>query len=301
MFIINHKKIFIGISLLLMLISVIFIATFGLNLGIDFKGGALAEVRYPDARPEISVLKERTDALDIGNVLIQPAGEQGYLVKTRDLAEDERAKLFSALSLEGQYEMQEQSFTSIGPSIGGEIKRKALISITLVILAIIAFVAFAFRQVSKPIESWKYGLIAIVALIHDVLIPAGIFSLLGYFFGAEADMLFVVALLTIMGLSVNDTIVIFDRVRENIKNKVSTDFSETVGLSIRQTIARSVNTSITVIFALLALYFFGPASTKYFALVLTAGMFFGTYSSIFLAAPLLVVAEKWRARGSRQD
>jgi len=154
------------------------------------------------------------------------------------------------------------------------------------------FVAYAFRKVAKPISSWTYGLVTIITLVHDVIIPTGIYVLLGKYAGAEADMLFVVALLTILGLSVSDTIVVFDRIRENLKIQIAPTFKEIVGRSIMQTFARSINTSLTVIFALLALFFFGPSATKYFALTLAAGMFFGAYSSIFLASPLLVMIEE---------
>ena len=169
----------------------------------------------------------------------------------------------------------------------------------LVSLAIILFIAFAFRKVSRPVSSWKYGFIAIVTLLHDVIIPAGLFVMLSHYYGAEMDTLFVVAVLTILGLSVSDTIVIFDRIRENLKNVSGMNkinFSEIVGHSVEQSYVRSISTSLTVILVLLALAFFGPVTTKYFALMLTAGMFFGTYSSIFLASPLLVLIEEWQNR-----
>ncbi len=164
--------------------------------------------------------------------------------------------------------------------------------------AIICFIAFAFRKVSKPVSSWRYGFIAIVTLLHDVAIPVGLFVVLSHFYGAEVDTLFVVAVLTILGLSVSDTIVIFDRIRENLNtsNVAKNNFNETVGRSLEQSYVRSICTSLTVILVLLALFFFGPVSTKYFALMLTAGMFFGTYSSIFLASPLLVWVEEWQKK-----
>jgi len=200
--------------------------------------------------------------------------------------------------------LKETSFNSIGPSVGRELTRKAILAIILVSLAIILFIAFAFRKVSGSqssnqhgVSSWKYGIIAIVTLLHDVAIPIGLFTILSHYYGAELDTLFVVAVLTVLGLSVSDTIVIFDRIRENLKNQATrTDFSETVGKSLEQSYVRSICTSLTVILVLLALFFFGPASTKYFALMLTAGMFFGTYSSIFLASPLLVLVEEWQKK-----
>jgi len=292
MFIIKNKKIFIGISLALVMLSIISISVFGLRIGIDFKGGALTEVVYDEARPEQSILNEKVQALNFGSVLIQPAGENGYIVKSRDLTDLEHDNLLEALSLEGEYSLKESAFNSIGPSVGRELTRKAIIAIILVAIAIICFIAYAFRKVSRPVSSWRYGLIAIVSLLHDIIIPIGIFSVVSYYFGAEVDTLFVVAILTVLGLSVSDTIVIFDRIRENINkenNITKADFSDVVGQSLNQSFVRSLSTSLSTILVLVALFIFGPSTTKYFALVLMTGMFFGTYSSLFLASPLLVV------------
>jgi preprotein translocase subunit SecF len=296
MFIIKYKKIFIGISIILVLLSIASLFVFGLKIGIDFKGGALSEVIYKDSRPSAEELREAVKKLDLGEILIQPTGELGYILKSKDLSEAEHSKLLGSLGFEGKYQFEEKSFNSIGPSVGTELRRKAVISMILVALAIILFITYAFRKVSRPVASWKYGLIAIVTLFHDVLIPVGIFGVFSRNLGAEVDTLFVVAILTILGLSVSDTIVVFDRIRENLKNKVAGEFPEIVGMSLKQTFARSISTSLTVIVALLSLFFFGPASTRYFSLMLVAGMFFGTYSSIFLASPMLVMAEGWQKK-----
>ena len=305
MFIIKNKKIFIIISIVLVLLSIVSLSIFGLRVGIDFKGGALTEVVYKDARPAQTDLNSSLEALDIGSVLLQPTGDAGYIVKSRDLNEAEHNLLLKTLSLghsptgeaqDGQSILEEKSFNSIGPSVGRELTKKAIIAVILVSLGIILFIAYAFRKVSKPVSSWKYGFMAVISLLHDVIIPVGLFSMLSHYYGAELDTLFVVAVLTILGLSVSDTIVVFDRIRENLKNKVETSFNETVGKSLEQSYVRSISTSLTVILVLLSLVFFGPTSTKYFALMLTAGMFFGTYSSIFLASPLLVLMEEWQAK-----
>lgn len=299
MFIIKYKKIFVSLSITLVVFSLVSLFLFGLNAGIDFKGGALTEVVYKTARPEQATLEKFFPALDFGAILLQPTGELGYIVKTRSLTDSEHAQLLKILSQDNANVPTETSFNSIGPSVGRELTRKAVIAVILISLAIICFIAFAFRKVSKPISSWRYGLIAIVTLLHDVTIPVGIFAVLAHFYGAELDTLFVVAVLTILGLSVSDTIVIFDRIRENLKNETKVDktnFSQVVGKSLEQSYARSICTSLTVILVLLALFFFGPVSTKYFALMLTAGMFFGTYSSIFLASPLLVFTEEWQKK-----
>lgn len=294
MFIVKYKKIFVSISIALVVLSFISLFVFGLNIGIDFKGGALSEVVYKTARPAQADLAKPLEALNLGNVSLQPTGNIGYIVKTRDLSDVEHASLLKVLSQDNASPLTEMSFNSIGPSVGQELTRKAILAIILISIAIICFIAFAFRKVSKPVSSWKYGLIAIISLLHDVAIPVGIFVVLSHYYGAELDTLFVVAVLTILGLSVSDTIVIFDRIRENLRNQENTKmpFGEIVGHSLDQSYVRSIATSLTVILVLLALFFFGPVSTKYFALMLTAGMFFGTYSSIFLASPLLVFAEE---------
>ncbi len=292
MFIINHKKIFIGFSILMVLLAVATIAYFGLNIGIDFKGGSLSEVSYPADRPDISAVQSAIKPLNIGEALVQPTGTDGFLIKTKYLSEPERVSLMQVLSLGDKFKVEEKSFNSIGPSVGQELTKKAIYAIVLVSLAIIIFIAFAFRGVSKPVSAWKYGLIAIATLLHDITIPVGIFAILSHFNGAEVDTLFVVAVLTVLGISVSDTIVVFDRIRENLKTHSFENFSETVGGSLTQVYQRSINTSLTVILVLLSLFYFGPESTKNFSLMLTAGMFFGTYSSIFLASPLLVAVEE---------
>lgn len=299
MFIIKHKKIFLTLSIILVFLSFLSIFIFGINIGIDFKGGALTEVMYKNERPTQMTLNKSLEALNFGSIILQPTGELGYIVKSRSLNDAEHALLLETLSEDDPNTLTETSFNSIGPSVGRELTRKAIIAIVLVSFAIICFIAFAFRKVSKPISSWRYGLIAIVTLLHDVVIPIGLFVVLSHYFGAELDTLFVVAILTILGLSVSDTIVIFDRIRENLKNEMQTakmSFSEVVGKSLEQSYVRSISTSFTVILVLLALFFFGPVSTKYFALMLTTGMFFGTYSSIFLASPLLVLVEEWQKK-----
>lgn len=306
MFIIKNKNIFLGISILLVVASLISIFIFGLNLGTDFKGGTIIEVAYSQDLPNKDEITNRIKKTGIEFSAIQTAGEDSYLIKLKPLTEEERLLVLSALagnstssdpSLVGGFQVKR--FSSIGPSVGAELATKGLVALIGVALMIVLFVAFAFRHVSRPVKSWKYGLIAVVALLHDVLIPLGVFAYLGHFFGNEIDALFLTALLTIMALSVSDTIVVFDRIRENLKNKLGNTFAETVGISIDETIVRSLVTSLTIIFVLLTLLFFGGSTTRDFALVLTLGMFFGTYSSIFLASPMLVTAYN-RQEGKKQ-
>ena len=289
--------IFFILPVLLSIASVAAIFMWGLKPGIDLAGGSLLEVKYPAGRPPIEMVRTQTAELGLGEVRVQPTGEEGYILRQRNLSEEERQQLLQPLRNLG--ELEEVQFTSVGPAIGAELMNKAWIAISLVVILTILFIAFAFRHASKP-SSWKYGVVAIVTLLHDILVPTGLFALLGFTIGAEVDALFIVALLTILGISINDTIVVFDRIRENLKindeKKKHEEFADVVDKSIRQTITRSLNTSVTVIIVLLSLYFFGPESTKNFALTLTVGMVAGTYSSIFLASPLLVVWEKFSRR-----
>ena len=311
MHIIKHRNLYFILPAVLVALSFLSILVFGLTAGVDLKGGALLEVSYLPAlpaqagqageggRPPIEEVRQRASALPLGEVRVQPTGETGLIIRSRDVTVGEKDALLQALSFD-TFLAKEERFTSIGPTIGKELRSKAWIAIVLVSLSTVLYIAFVFRHVSKPVASWKYGAISIVTLLHDIVIPTGMFAVLGRLFGAEVDSLFIVALLTILGISINDTIVVFDRIRENlrvnIERHIKEPFETTVGKSVDQTITRSINTSMTVIIALLALYFFGPGSTRMFSLTLTVGMVAGTYSSIFLASPLLIVWEKFARR-----
>jgi len=296
MFIIKYRKIFVSISALLVTLSVVSMIFFGINFGIDFRGGSLLEVEYTGTRPEKVAVENSLKELSLGDMLIQPIGDNGYSIKTRDITDGEKQTILSSLGDEAT----ETSFTSVGPSVGAELVRKSTISFILVALGIILWIAFSFRKVSKPVSSWKYGILAIVSLVHDVIIASGFFALVSHFMGKDADTLFVVAVLTVLGLSVSDTIVVFDRIRENIRHMQSKSFEEIVGTSLNQVYTRSIITSLTTIIVLLSLVFFGPSSTKLFAMTLVAGMFFGTYSSIFLASPLLVMVNNLQGKSKKK-
>ncbi len=294
MFVVTHRKIFFILSGIIVAGAIAAVAVFGLRFGIEFTGGELAEVSYTE-RPEKAAITERLDALDIGAYSLRAAGEDQFILRVPPLSETQRDAVFAAATGEtGTIER----FTSVGPTIGNELRAKAWVALIAVVLAIIAFIAIAFRKVSAPVSSWKYGVIAIVALLHDVIVPVGVFAILGYLFGAEINVLFVMALLAILGYSVNDTIVVFDRVRENLRDNAEKnrkeEFELTVGKSLNQTYVRSINTSLTTLLVLLALFFIGSDVTQDFALVLIAGVIAGTYSSIFLATPLLVTIQKWK-------
>ncbi|KKT41331.1 MAG: Protein translocase subunit SecF [Candidatus Giovannonibacteria bacterium GW2011_GWA2_44_13b] len=296
--IIDFRKITYIISGILVGGSLLVLLIWGLKLGIDFTGGSLLEVEYLPAQAGISPRPENSAVLDslakigINDAVLQPTGEKGLILRLPDVNEEKHQEILTALG--GPKIVIDKQFTSIGPTIGKELRRNSLWAILAVMLAIVAYIAWAFRHVSRPIASWKYGVAALIALVHDVTIPTGIFAALGHFYGITVDTLFVTALLTILGFSVHDTIVVFDRVRENLKKIGQREsFEEVVERSLRQTITRSINTSLTVMFAMFALYIFGGLTTKYFALTILVGVFFGTYSSIFIASFILVTWHKF--------
>ncbi len=297
MFVIRHKKLFLTISFSFIAAAIACVLMFGLKLGIDFTGGSALELSYTGERPVIAVIEERIENAGFGNSLVQPTGERGVSIKTRELTDADRAALIAAATDDGAIPATQESFTAIGPTVGKELKTKAILSIILVLLAVILFVAHAFRKVSQPVSSWKYGFAVILALLHDIIIPTGIFAVLGHLIGAQVDTLFIVALLTTLALSVSDTIVVFDRVREllSLKDERGTlinmqrPFEAVVGEALSQTFVRSINTSLMSLVSVVALAIFGPQSTQLFAVVLAIGMFFGIYSSIFMASPLLVL------------
>lgn len=292
MFVIQYRRIFVSISAALILASVIALGVFGLKPAIDFTGGTLFEIDHgPVSREEVSAVVSEVSG---GAPSLRPT-DSGFIIRTRELTSDEVVQVEEGLTALSE-ELSILRISTIGPSLGDELYTKALIALSLVALGIIIFVAIAFWRVSKPVSSWVYGLVTLGTLVHDVIIPAGVFALLGYTLGLEVDGLFVVALLTILGYSVNDTIVVFDRIRENLRvNKElekHEDFDRVVGRSLTQTYARSINTSLTTIVVLLALFFFGGAATQDFALALIVGVAAGAYSSIFFASPLLVMVER---------
>ncbi len=297
MWIIKNRKgfyIFTGIVVAVALVSLF---VFGLKLGLDFTGGSLLEVSYTNTVPTVSDLTAVLSHVGITETSVRPTGTTGYIIRTPFLTPDQYSGVKASLSGAGnEWPFQEKEYTSIGPIIGSELQTRAIWAIALVLIAIALFIALAFRKVSKPVSSWKYGLVVLIALAHDVIVPVGAFAILGHFLGAEVDTLFVTALLVILGFSVHDSIVVFDRVRENLKknqerNNSKEPFEETVGKSVSQTITRSINTSLTVVIVLLVLFFIGPASAHYFVLTLLIGIIAGTYSSIFLGSPLLVTLE----------
>lgn len=279
-------------------------------------------------RPTINEMELALADFNFSNLKIQPSGENGFIIRMQDIDEETHQAILSTLNEkfsplnqeeendpnnleedkiileEGDSEIEinvadvqdvektkivvEKRFNSIGPIIGQELKDKSLWAMLIVLMAIVLYIAYVFRKVSKPVESWKYGISAIAALAHDVIIIMGIFSVLGYFMDAEIDAFFISALLTILGFSVNDTIVTFDRVRENLHKKQHLTFKELINVSINETITRSINTSLTTFIILLSVFIFGGETIRFFVLALILGVVIGTYSSIFIASPLLL-------------
>jgi preprotein translocase subunit SecF len=292
--IVGKRKIWYAISIIAIIPGLISLMLFGLKFGIDFKGGAVIEISGTNVDAEI--VTAQGSKLGYKDITITPSGDS-TLVRYRDDAEGSKQEAnyqaFKKQLADRGY--KELSYSTVGPSVSKDISRNALWSIVAASLAIVLYIAWAFRNVPLPLTSWNFGLGAIVALLHDSLFLLGAFSLLGHFFGVEVDALFVTAVLTVIGFSVHDTIVVYDRIRENLRT-MRGSFDEIVNTSIIETLARSLNTSVTVLLTLLALFLFGGASIKNFVLALLLGIISGTYSSIFNASQLLVSWEHYKVK-----
>jgi preprotein translocase subunit SecF len=295
MFIIAHRTFFFWLTGLILAAALGAIIVFGLPLGIDFTGGSLVQVNYPNGRPDLNVVQEQLSDVDLGTVSVRAVGDSAVAIRTRNLTEAEHETMLSVLG--GAASTTELSYTSVGPALGSQFANKALWAIFAVILVIVLYIAFAFRKVSKPVPGWGYGITVVAMLAIDIIVPAGFYAAYCHFTGAEVDSLFIVALLSLLGYCVNDVIVIFDRIREHLaKNERSglkESFEETIGKSISETMTRSINTALTVVLALLALIFLGAETTRNFALVMLVGVVAGTFSSISRSAPLLIPIAKW--------
>jgi len=292
----QKRNIFFILSIILLIPGILALIFWGLPLSIDFKGGSAIILNFKSERPQIQTISEKLSTLDLGNLTVQSVAEKGISLKLKHIDNETYQKILD--NLKSNFgDIEEVSFDAIGPTIGKELRNKAFTAVILVLIFIIIYIAFAFRKVSSgPVHSWVYGVAAVIALIHDILMVIGIFSIISHFLKIEIDILFVTALLTVLGFSVHDTIVVFDRIRERLKLSYNKTFEETVNDSINQTLVRSINTTLTTLFVLLALFLFGGQSIKYFVLALLIGITSGTYSSIFIASPLLVVWDNVRHR-----
>ncbi|MFA5987151.1 MAG: protein translocase subunit SecF [Candidatus Paceibacterota bacterium] len=291
MFVARNSKFFVSLFVLVTLAGILSLWYFGLNFGIDFTGGTLIEIAYLDARPDVSQIKSSLSGIKAlgSDFIVQTSGDKGLVIKAKELSETDKNEVITTLAAGASNKIEIRRSDSIGPSIGQELKANAIKAIILVILCIMLFIAFAFRQVSFRVKSWKYGMITVATLVHDVFVPVGIFAALGHYLGYEIDALFVTAILTILGYSVHDTIVVFDRIRENLKVHKNEKLVDIAGISLRQTVGRSITTSLTVFLSLVVLYVFGGDTTKIFALTMSMGVIFGTLSSVFMSVPLLVL------------
>lgn len=272
--------------------SIIAASVYGLPLGPDFEGGTLWQVRAPQATTES--IREALGSAGAHNATVYYQVETtSFLIRLGHISEDDHQNYMRVLRAQMGGGVEELSFETIGPAIGQELRTKAITATLLVMLGISLYIAYAFRRVSYPIRSWKYALVTLLTLIHDAIIPIGFFAILSHYAGVEVDINFVVALLVILGFSVHDTIVVFDRIRENLTlARGKFELPQIINQSVSQTFARSVNTSLTLVLVLLAMYFFGPASLQYFVLTIMIGVVAGTYSSIFIASPALLLVSK---------
>lgn len=293
MHIIEKKNWYFAISLLVIIPGVISLILWGLTLSIDFTGGSRLTYSLTPVTSQVKDAVVQIYEKDGVKVAAVQTSKNTISLRTPTLDQKKHTQIEADLqkNITG---IKEEEFSTIGPTIGKETTWNALWGVIVASVLIVLYIAWSFRGVPKPANSWRFGICAIVALLHDALVLLGVFSILGHFFGVEVDSLFVTAVLTVIGFSVHDTIVVFDRIRENLRVHAGSPFEQTVNASILQTLGRSLNTSLTVILVLFALLLFGGESTKWFVVALLVGVISGTYSSIFNAAPLLVLWNELR-------
>jgi preprotein translocase subunit SecF len=279
----KFRKIYYVFSGILIAASIVSIFTFGLKYGIDFTGGSILEIDFKDNRPSNQDIESALAKFNLGEVVVQPTGDKGVIIKIKAITEETHQEILKQFT-----NAQEKQFEFIGPSVGQELRQTTIKALFLALLAIAIYIAFAFRRISRPVPSWQYGLATIISLVQNILIPLGVFAYLGKFYNVEITIPIVAALLTILAFSVHDNIVIFDRIRENLLKRGSQSFEDTVNFSLNQTLGRSINTVLTVLFVLFAILLLGGETLKYFSIALIIGITFGAYSSIFVASPLLV-------------
>ena len=286
----KYRLIYFIFSAILILASIGVLIIFGLKPGIDFTGGSIMEIEYLNERPANQEILKKLADFNLGEVYIQPTEEKGVILRMKDINEETHQQILKKLG-----EVEEKRFESIGPTIGRELKRKTKVVIALALLSMVFYIALAFRRIQRPLRSFEFGIASVIALFHDILFPLGVFGILGKFYGVEISIPVITALLAVLGYSINNTVVVFDRIRENLLRR-GEGFDEIVDRSLNQTLSRQINTSLTTLFVSLAIFFFGGETLKYFALTLILGISAGTYSSIFLAGPLLVAWFNWKTK-----
>jgi len=294
---IKYNKIWVGWTIFITVSGLILIFVLGLKPGIDFTGGSLFEISFSQSRPDNNQINQVLLKNNFKENTIQKSGEKDVIIRTNFLSETEHQKILADFKKEfekNNNKITESRFETIGAAVSQQLRSRAVWAVILVVLAIVIYVAYAFRNVSRPVASWKYGVLAIVAVLHDIVLVLAVFAILGKVSGVEISIAIVVALLTILGYSINDTIVVFDRIRENLLKTRWENFGEVVNNGLNQTLMRSINTTLTTLLPLFALYFAGGSTIHYFSLALLIGIASGAYSSIFIASPLLVMSEKWK-------
>ena len=292
---IKFRKIFYAFSIVAITLSIASIFIFGLELGIDFTGGSMLEVEFERERPSIQMIQEKIQEID-SEIIVQPVGEKGLILKTKSTSKETYTKAIEKLEELGTLKQDASQFETIGPVIGNELKNKTKIVVILSLMAIVFYIAFSFRRISRPVNSFAYGFTSLIALCHDVLIPLGIFAFLGKLYGVQITIPVITAFLAVLGYSINNSVVVFDRARENLLKSRETSFSTIINKSLNETLTRSINTSLTTLFVLFAIFFSGGETLRYFSLALILGISCGTYSSMFLVTPLLVSYLEWREK-----
>lgn len=282
----QYGKIYFVLGCILMLSSIAILAMWGLNPGVDLTGGSILEVEYINDRSSNEEIKEKLSVLNLESLSVQSAGEKSVILRTEYISEETHQEILGILK-ENQ-SIEERRFESVGSVIGQELKQKTITIILVSLLAIVLYITLVFQKIQRPISGWQYGIVSLSALFHDILITVGIFALLGKFYGVQITIPVIVALLTVVGYSINNVVVVFDRIRENIIKRTTDTFAETVNLSLNQTLTRCINTSFTTLLVLVPIFFFGGQTLKYFALALIIGITAGMVSAIFLASPILV-------------
>jgi len=295
---VKYRIIYFIFSGILIAASLYSLVAFGLQSGIEFTGGTLIELNYKNQRPAIDVIQQALLEFGFKEIEIKPIGDRGInlRIEEKNISNDLEQKISDKLRTTGEIEEGSLQLNAISSVIGKELMAKTQIVTILSILVIVLYIALAFRKISRPIPSWQYGIASLLTLSHDILITLGFFSVLGKFYGIQITIPVVTALLVIVGYAINDKIVVFDRVRENLLRKTNLTYDETVNVSLNQTLGRCLSVSLTTLFTLFAIFFFGGETLKYFSLALILGVIFGTYSSLFLASPILVSWLKWKER-----
>jgi preprotein translocase subunit SecF len=288
---IKYRKIYFVFSGVILSSFLISLLLFSLRPGIDLAGGSILEIEYKIERPPLKEISKKLEKLNLGEFYLQASGEKGLILRIGEIKEEKHQEILDVL---GRENLEEKKFELVGGVVGKELRNKAKLIIILTIFLISFYIIFAFREISRKIKPWQYTLSVLLCLLHDILIPLGIFSLLGRFFGLQITIPIIVALLTILGYDINNIIVVFDRIRENLKKKRNLELEKNLNLSINQTLSRQINTSLTTLFPLIFIYFFSTETLKYFSLTLIIGIITGLYSSIFLASSILYSLVKSR-------